>query len=145
MRKYNCPVILVEDTVEEPMRFDSLMSAAHYLYDSDMSPRKPTKVSIYTALLYAVKHNNRYKNYTVRLDKTPQVKDVLNTLPNSNGVQVCLSTNYLREEDVTIIWQHVNIEKCDFSQRSLVGWYYGEPDDEATEKFSLMPMTAQLF
>ena len=62
MYNYNHPVVLIEDTVEEPMRFTSLRAAAHYLYDSDLSPDKPTEVSIYTALVYAVKHSNRYKN-----------------------------------------------------------------------------------
>lgn len=66
-------------------------------------------------------------------------------MPNSNGVSIEFSTNYIREEDITIIWQHVNIESCDFSQRTLVGWYYGEPDDKSTEDFSSMPLTAQFF
>jgi hypothetical protein len=72
MRKYDHGVVLIEDTVEEPMEFRSLRDAAHYLYDSDMSPGKPTEISIYTALVYAVKHNNRYKNYTVMLKPNPQ-------------------------------------------------------------------------
>lgn len=68
MLKYG-RTILIEDTVEEPMEFASLRAAAHYLYDSDMSPVKPTEISIYTALVYAVKHNGRYKNYTVRVKR----------------------------------------------------------------------------
>ena len=64
MQKYG-RTTLIEDTVGEPMNFKSLRAAAHYLYDSDMSPTKPTEISIYTALIYAVKHNGRYKNYSI--------------------------------------------------------------------------------
>lgn len=68
MQKYG-RTILIEETVGEPMEFESLRAAAHYLYDSDMSPVKPTEVSIYTALIYAVKHNNRYKNYHITTER----------------------------------------------------------------------------
>lgn len=68
MQKYG-HTILIEDTVEEPMEFESLRAAAHYLYDSDMSPNRPTEISIYTALVYAVKHNGRYKNYFVATER----------------------------------------------------------------------------
>ena len=64
-------------------------------------------------------------------------------MPNSNGVVSYFSTNYLPEEDITIIWQHVHIDSCDFSQRTLVGWYCGEPDDECIEQYAVMPYTAQ--
>jgi hypothetical protein len=217
MKKYNCPVILVEDTVEEPMKFDSLMSAAHYLYDSDMSPSKPTKISIYTALIYAVKHNNRYKNYTIRLERQDvltmqtfnHLKNILGFLSEDgvNNFNECfvdddtpynfqeakllydehlfnllaemhvdddldavaeLSTRltnkfyyhpdnkqryikqlrydtyptYIPTEDITVVWQDVWFED-DCIQRSLVGFYYGEPDESSTADFSNMPLTAQ--
>ena len=66
-------------------------------------------------------------------------------MPNSNGIAVVVSTNYIPEEDVTIVWQYINIEDCEFSQRTLVGWYYGEPDDRATEHYAQMPLTAQFY
>lgn len=66
-------------------------------------------------------------------------------MPNSNGVRIEYTTNYIPSEDVTIIWQHVEIEDCDFIQRALVGWYYGEPDDKSNEYYSSMPLIAQLF
>ena len=66
MRKYERKTVLIEITVGEPMPFNSLKDAAFYLYDSDMSPNKPTCVSIYTGLIYALKHSGRYKNYIVR-------------------------------------------------------------------------------
>lgn len=216
MQKYN-NVILIEDTVDEPMTFESLRAAAHYLYDSDMSPEKPSEFSIYTALIYAVKHNNRYKNYTIRVDRAQKttlqdfhhLKNILGFLseegvnnfnncfvdddtpynflnakllydehlfnllaemhvdddldaiaelsarltdkfyyhPNRKNAclkQICheIYPTYIPHEDITVVWQDVFLEgNC--IQRSLVGFYYGEPDEKATADFSNMPLTAQ--
>lgn len=218
MQKYN-NVILIEDTVDEPMTFNSLRDAAHYLYDSDMSPEKPTEFSIYTALVYAVKHNNRYKNYTIRVDREQKttlqefhhLKNILGFLSEEgvNNFNDCfvdddtpynfeeakrlydehlfnllaemgvdddldavaelstrltrkfyyhpdrkheqikslrseVYTTYMRSEDITVVWQNVWFEN-ECMQRSLVGFYYGEPDERATKDFSTMPLTAQFF
>jgi hypothetical protein len=51
---------------------------------------------------------------------------------------------YLPTEDITVVWQDMWFEE-DCIQRSLVGFYYGEPDDESTKDFSNMPLTAQFF
>ena len=219
MKKYECPVILIEDTVEEPMKFGSLMSAAHYLHDSDMSPIKPTKISIYTALLYAVKHNNRYKNYTIRLERKEvpvmseihHLKSILGFLSEEgvNNFNDCLVdehtpydfeeakrlynehlfnllaemdvesnldvvaelsnyltrkfyyhpdnkynfikafryetyTSYIPAEDITVVWQDMWY-KDECIQRSLIGFYYGEPDNKTTPDYSNMPLTAQFY
>jgi hypothetical protein len=218
MRKYECTTYLIEDTVEEALKFNSLMDAARYLYDSDMSPNKPTVVSIYTALVYAVKHNNRYKNYTIRLERNDastfefnHLKNILGFLseegvnnfnrcfvdddtpynfneakqlydehlfnllaemgvdsdldavaelssrltdkfyyhPNSmyravKSIHEEIYTTYVHDEDITVIWQ--NVYYCgDLLQKSLIGFYYGQPDERNTKDFSDMPHTAQFF
>lgn len=53
-------------------------------------------------------------------------------------------TTYLPSEDITIIWQDMWYEE-ECIQRSLVGFYYGEPDDKSTTDFSIMPFTAQFY
>lgn len=53
-------------------------------------------------------------------------------------------TTYIRSEDITIVWQDMWFEdEC--IQRSLVGFYYGEPDARSTADFSNMPLTAQFY
>lgn len=140
MRKYDCTTYLIEDTVNEALKFNSLMAAANYLYDSDMSPDKPTKVSIYTALVYAVKHNNRYKNYTIRLERN----NAKHSTPNEDGISYEYRTVYLHSEDITLVFQDLYLNGQQI-QCTLTGFYYGEPDDKATEDFSVMPLTAQFF
>lgn len=54
-------------------------------------------------------------------------------MQNSNGVEILITTSYIPDEDVTIVWQHINIPSCDFQQIAIVGWYCGEPDDNLTE------------
>lgn len=51
--------------------------------------------------------------------------------------------SYIPQEDITVVWQDVWFEDTCF-QRSLVGFYYGEPDERSTQDFSNMPLTAQL-
>ena len=53
-----------------------------------------------------------------------------------------LHTNYIYEEDVTIVWQYMFVgEEC--IQRALVGWYHGSPDEQSTEQFSRLGVMAQ--
>lgn len=66
-------------------------------------------------------------------------------MPNSNGIKFYNTTSYIREEDVTIVWQHIDIESCDFYQKAIVGWYCGEPDDSLTEINSHAATIATLF
>lgn len=216
MQKYK-NVILIEDTVGELMTFESLRAAAHYLYDSDMTPDKPTEFSIYTALIYAVKHNNRYKNYTIRVDREQKtalqefhhLKSILGFLSEEgiNNFNDCfvdddtpynfeeakqlydehlfnllaemgvdsdldavaelstrltnkfyyhpdnkhqliksirydVDTSYIPDKDITVIWQDMYVDN-ELVQRTLAGFYYGEPDDGSTERFSNMPLNAQ--
>lgn len=134
VNRYN-NVTLIEDTVGEPLQFKSLKDAAHYLYDSDMSEKKPSEVSIYTALLYAVKHNSHYKNYTVLIEK--EVKQMVHIYTETH-------TSYIYDEDITIVWQDMyktDGKTTDCIQRNLVGWYCGEPDAEITHQYANAPLT----
>lgn len=50
-----------------------------------------------------------------------------------------IHTSYIPDEDITIIWQcmyKTDDTKVDCIQRALVGWYYGEPNDDATAAYS---------
>lgn len=51
-------------------------------------------------------------------------------------------TTYIPSEDVTIVWQELYLDDEPL-QTSLVGFYYGEPDEQSTKDFSNMPLTAQ--
>lgn len=53
-------------------------------------------------------------------------------------------TTYLPTEDITVVWQDLIVDN-ECIQRSLVGFYYGEPDEQSTENFSNMPLTAQFY
>lgn len=133
-RYYN--VTLIEDTVGEPMPFKTLKDAARYLYDSDMSPEKPSEISIYTALVYAVKRDNRYKNYTIITERRHEMPMHIYTDTH---------TSYIPDEDITIVWQDMyktDGKTTDCLQRNLVGWYYGEPCADATALYSNAPLTA---
>lgn len=58
------------------------------------------------------------------------------------GITTEISTNYLPSEDITIIWKHRYV--CDECiDRTIVGFYYGEPDAKSTETFSLQTLTAE--
>lgn len=53
-----------------------------------------------------------------------------------------LHTNYIPEEDVTIVWQWLLVDgRC--VQNALVGWYCGEPDEKSTAFYSNMPTIGQ--
>lgn len=66
-------------------------------------------------------------------------------MPNSTDVKIETTTNYVSEEDITVVWQQVEIGEHTFYQRTLVGWYYGRPDDKSTQHFSNIPLIAQIF
>lgn len=51
---------------------------------------------------------------------------------------------YIPSEDITVVWQNLYVKE-DCIQRSLVSFYYGEPDDATTKSYSQMPLTAQFF
>lgn len=50
-----------------------------------------------------------------------------------------ITTSYIPGDDITIIWQDMyktDDEKVTRIQRLVVGWYYGEPNDNSTAFFS---------
>ena len=53
-----------------------------------------------------------------------------------------ITTNYIPGEDITIVWQLLYVGKENI-QRTLVGWYHGEPDEESTMTFSHLGVMAQ--
>lgn len=53
-----------------------------------------------------------------------------------------LTVNYIREEDLTIVWQLMYISE-ELIQRTLVGWYHGMPNDRDTKSFSHLNVMAQ--
>lgn len=63
-------------------------------------------------------------------------------------------TTYIEELDRTIVWQDLDLEEevpgqsnidIEPVQTSIMGWYHGEPTDEATESFSHNAIVAQYF
>lgn len=58
------------------------------------------------------------------------------------GITTEITTTYLPSEDVTVIWKHAYIyDEC--ISRTIVGFYYGEPDEKSTETFSFQSLTAE--
>lgn len=55
-----------------------------------------------------------------------------------------ITVNYIADEDITIVWQLLYIGS-ELIQRTLVGWYHGEPDKGTTEHFSHLGVMAQYF
>lgn len=56
-------------------------------------------------------------------------------------VRTVIETSYLPSDDITIIWRDLYV--CDECiQRSLIGFHYGETDQQTTETFSFNPLTA---
>ena len=53
-------------------------------------------------------------------------------------------TNYIPDEDITIVWQLLYVGEENI-QRTLVGWYHGEPDERSTETFSHLGVMAQYY
>lgn len=55
-----------------------------------------------------------------------------------------ITTNYIPEEDITIIWQHMYLDN-EPVQRSLIGWHFGETSEVEIKEYGNMPLTAQFF
>ena len=51
-------------------------------------------------------------------------------------------TTYIPTEDITVVWQLLYVGDENI-QRTIVGWYHGEPDDESTKTFSHLGVMAQ--
>lgn len=64
-------------------------------------------------------------------------------MPN-NRITAEITTNYIPAEDITIVWQHLYVGD-ESIQRTLVGWYHGEPDEKSTKTFSHLNVMAQYF
>lgn len=52
------------------------------------------------------------------------------------------STDYIPGEDITIVWQHLYFGD-EYVQRTVVGWYHGEPDEASTKTFSHLGVMGQ--
>lgn len=53
-----------------------------------------------------------------------------------------INTNYIPGEDITIVWQLLYVDGENI-QRTIVGWYCGEPDEKSTETFSHLGVMGQ--
>lgn len=53
-----------------------------------------------------------------------------------------ITTNYIPEEDITIVWQLLYVDGENI-QRTIVGWYHGETNEESTETFSRLGVMGQ--
>lgn len=46
-----------------------------------------------------------------------------------------IETAYAPANDITFIMEYIETDDGEPIQSSVVGWYYGEPDDESTKHF----------
>ncbi len=53
-----------------------------------------------------------------------------------------ITTDYIPGEDITIVWQHLYNGDEHF-QRTIVGWYHGEPEEGSTKAFSHLGVMGQ--
>lgn len=53
-----------------------------------------------------------------------------------------ITTNYIPTEDITIVWQLLYVDGENI-QRTIVGWYHGEPDERSTKDFSHLTVMGQ--
>lgn len=53
-----------------------------------------------------------------------------------------ITTNYIPGEDITIVWQLLYVDGENI-QRTIVGWYHGEPDEKSTKDFSHLGVMGQ--
>ena len=53
-----------------------------------------------------------------------------------------ITTNYITGEDITIVWQLLYVDDENI-QRTIVGWYHGEPDERSTKDFSHLNVMGQ--
>lgn len=65
-----------------------------------------------------------------------------------------ITTTYIEEMDCTVIWQYIYLEETRHGQpdlnhepiqQTIVGWYHGEPNAEATKQFSQSTMIADYY
>lgn len=53
-------------------------------------------------------------------------------------------TSYIPGDDITIVWQKLYLNGVCI-QRSITGWYYGEPNEECTHEYRYSTLNAQFF
>jgi hypothetical protein len=58
------------------------------------------------------------------------------------NVSDVIRVTYIPSEDVTIIWRDLYVGD-NIAETSIVGWYHGEPHDDATATFSSNSLTAR--
>ena len=46
-----------------------------------------------------------------------------------------IETIYAPADDITFIMEHIQTDQGEPVQTAVVGWYYGEPDEENTEYY----------
>lgn len=46
-----------------------------------------------------------------------------------------IETAYAERDDITFIMEYIETDNGEPIQTSVVGWYYGEPNDENTKHF----------
>lgn len=61
-----------------------------------------------------------------------------------HSIREMIYTSYIKEEDITIVWQGL-YDGEEPVQRTIVGWYYGAPDERFTKEYSRMPLAARFF
>lgn len=61
-----------------------------------------------------------------------------------NELKTEIYTTYVEGYDRTIVWQEMYLGDLHL-QTTIMGWYYGEPDDEATKQYSNSTIIAQYF
>ena len=64
------------------------------------------------------------------------------TIETTTEVRTEFHVTYILTEDATIVWQYLFVgDEC--IQRTIVGWYHGDPDERSTEMFSRLGVMAQ--
>ncbi len=46
-----------------------------------------------------------------------------------------IETDHAPHMDITVIMEHIETDEGEPVQSSIVGWYYGEPNEESTAHF----------
>ena len=63
-------------------------------------------------------------------------------IETSVEVRTEIHASYDITEDATVVWQYLFVgEEC--IQRTIVGWYHGDPTEEGTERFSHLGVMSQ--
>jgi len=55
-----------------------------------------------------------------------------------------IRVTYIPSEDVSIIWRDLYVGDY-IAETSIVGWYHGEPHDDATATFNFNSLTARYY